>query len=113
MARPTNAQLRINKLIDITSSELKRAGLTDIPTPVLLSNSVTLALKTKSSCEVLDLMIGELEKRRETIDDVPAGSYLTALVSLLTRGEDNREDRDKTLGELLGTEPVQGIVRRV
>jgi hypothetical protein len=105
--------MRINRLIEITSSELKTAGFKDIPTPILLSNAVTLALKTKGNCEILDLMIKELQARRETIDDVPASSYLTALVSLLIKGEDSREEKDKSLGELLGTDQIVGTVKRV
>jgi hypothetical protein len=113
MGRPSNAQIRINRLIEITSSELKKMGLKDIATPALLNNAVTLALKTKGNCETLDDIITELETRRETIDDIPSASYLSALVSLLTKGEDSRDDSEKSLQELLGTEAIVGKVKRV
>lgn len=113
MGRPTNAQVRINKLIEITTTELKKAGMREIPTAVLLSNAVTLALKTKGSCEVLDDIITELETRRDTMDEIPSPSYLSALVSLLTKGEDNREDKDKSLQELLGSVKEAPKLKRV
>jgi hypothetical protein len=102
MGRQTNFQIRINRLINLTHSELKKTGLLDVPTPVLLNNAVTLALKTKGNSDVIDELITELERRRDTIDDVPSSSYLSALVQLLTKGDDGRDEKDKSLQELMG-----------
>lgn len=112
MARPTNAQIRINRLIDITSSELKNIGLKDISTSILLNNAITLSLKTKGNCDILDDLIKELQERRETIDDISPEAYLTGLVSLLTKGADQRNDSEKSLQELMG-DPGVGKIRRV
>jgi hypothetical protein len=114
MARPTNSQRRINKLIQLTSIELERLGFADIPTPVLLSNAVTLALKSSGSGTMLDSILEELETRMDGGgDDIPSTAYLSALVNLLTKGADERDDKDKSLAELQSLEaPPDGKVKR-
>ena len=114
MARPTNAQMRINKLIQITSNKLEKQGFADIPTPTLLTNAVTLALKSTGSGAMLDSMLKELKERMENpTEDIPSSTYLSALVNLLTKGADERDDKDKSLSELQSLEnSTAGKVKR-
>jgi hypothetical protein len=114
MARPTNSQRRINKLIQLTSTQLEKLGFADIPSPVLLSNAVTLALKSSGSGTMLDSMLEELKNRMEGGgDDIPSTAFLSALVNLLTKGADERDDKDKSLAELQSLEsPLAGKVKR-
>jgi hypothetical protein len=113
LGRPTKAQQRISKLINFTSTELSRRGLQEITTSKLLEMAILLSLKSSGTAEILDEIIAELENRRETVDDIDPTVYLCGLVSLITKGEDTRSEKDKSLAELMGETGVKGVPVRI